>query len=159
MQSNKSAESVVQITDLRDLDAAFTIREQVFVHEQDVPAELEYDLHDRQPSTRHYLARTADGTPAGAARWRPTAEHAVKLERFAVLPPFRNQAVGSSLLKQVLADVRQELPETSVYLNAQLRAVPFYERHGFERVGEPFEEAGIRHYKMVLKRGQANEVK
>lgn len=139
-----------QITDLRDLDAAFTIRETVFVHEQGVPADLEYDLHDREPTTRHYLARAADGTPAGAARWRETA-HGVKLERFAVLPAFRNQEVGSALLKQVLADVRQQAP-TEVYLNAQLRAVPFYERHGFERVGEQFEEAGIQHYKMRLRK-------
>ena len=142
--------TATRISDLRDLDAAFTIREQVFVREQNVPAELEYDPHDRQPATRHYLARAADGTPAGAARWRQT-DNGVKLERFAVLPAFRNRAVGSALLKQVLADVRQEMPEALVYLNAQLRAVPFYERHGFGKVGEEFEEAGIQHYKMVLR--------
>ena len=138
------------ITDLRDLDAAFTIREQVFVHEQGVPADLEYDQHDRLPSTRHYLARAADGTPAGAARWRPTRQ-GVKLERFAVLPDFRNREIGGELLHLVLADVQRDFSETTVYLNAQLRAVPFYERHGFSKVGEPFEEAGIQHYKMVLK--------
>lgn len=141
---------MVQVTDLRDLDAAFTIREQVFVHEQGVPADLEYDAHDRQPTTRHYLARAADGTPAGAARWRPT-ENGVKLERFAVLPAFRNQEIGGALLRAVLADVREQAPGALVYLHAQLRAVPFYERHGFERVGELFEEADIQHYKMQLK--------
>lgn len=142
--------TVTNISDLRDLDAAFTIREQVFVHEQGVPADLEYDAHDRQATTRHYLARAADGTPAGAARWRQT-ENGVKLERFAVLPDFRNQEIGAALLKQVVADVRQQAPGEVVYLHAQLRAVPFYERHGFERVGKLFEEAGIQHYKMALK--------
>ena len=137
-----------RITDLRDLDAAFTIREKVFVEEQGVPAAQEHDEHDRRDA-RHYLARAADGTPAGAARWRETT-HGVKLERFAVLADFRNQAVGAALLQAVLADVRAERPDAEVYLNAQLRAVAFYERHGFRKVGELFEEAAIQHYKMVL---------
>ena len=137
-----------RITDLRDLDAAFTIREKVFVEGQGVPATLENDLHDRTDA-RHYLAHADDGTPAGAARWRET-DNGVKLERFAVLADFRNQEVGAALLHAVLADVQAELPDADVYLNAQLRAVPFYERHGFRTEGEVFEEANIQHYKMVL---------
>ena len=136
------------ITDLRDLDAAFTIREKVFVEGQGVPATLENDLHDRTDA-RHYLARADDGTPAGAARWRET-DNGVKLERFAVLDGFRNQQIGAALLHAVLADVQAELPDAEVYLNAQLRAVPFYERHGFRKEGEQFEEANIQHYRMVL---------
>ncbi|MBD2767617.1 GNAT family N-acetyltransferase [Hymenobacter sp. BT664] len=147
MQPTPSA-TAHRITDLRDLDAAFTIREKVFVEEQAVPSALEYDEHDRRDA-RHYLARAADGTPAGTARWRET-DHGVKLERFAVLPGFRNQAIGSTLLGVVLADVRAERPDALVYLNAQLRAIPFYERQGFQKVGEMFEEANIQHYKMVL---------
>ena len=137
-----------RVTDLRDLDAAFTIREKVFVEGQGVPPAKEHDEHDRTDA-RHYLARTADGIPAGAARWRET-ENGVKLERFAVLTDFRNQEIGAALLHAVLADVRAELPDVEVYLNAQLRAIPFYERHGFQKVGEMFEEANIQHYKMVL---------
>ncbi|MGI4738654.1 MAG: GNAT family N-acetyltransferase [Janthinobacterium lividum] len=138
-----------KIIDLRDLDAAFTIRENVFVGEQDVPAEAEYDAHDRAATTRHYLAQV-DGQPAGAARWRPT-ENGVKLERFAVLPAFRNHGVGTALVQQVLADVRAEAPAADqVYLHAQLRAIPLYERTGFQKVGDIFEECDIQHYKMVL---------
>ena len=137
-----------RISDLRDLDAAFTIREKVFVEGQGVPAALENDVHDRTDA-RHYLVRTDDGTPAGAARWREI-ENGVKLERFAVLEAFRNQEIGATILHAVLADVAAERPDAEVYLNAQLRAVPFYERHGFRKVGELFEEAGIQHYKMVL---------
>ncbi|OGX91894.1 GNAT family N-acetyltransferase [Hymenobacter coccineus] len=141
--------SAYRITDLRDLDAAFTIRETVFVAGQGVPADLENDEHDRRDA-RHYLARATEGTPAGAARWRET-ENGVKLERFAVLEAFRNQEIGATLLHAVLADVRAELPDKEVYLNAQLRAVPFYERHGFLKEGEMFEEAGLQHYRMVLR--------
>jgi len=143
--------TVTKITDLRDLDAAFDIREQVFVQEQGVPLEDEYDAHDREPTTRHYLALSgADNQPAGAARWRPTP-NGVKLERFAVLPAFRNQGVGEALVRQVLADVAAEAPAAAqVYLHAQLRAMPLYERLGFRPVGELFEECDIAHYKMVL---------
>lgn len=140
--------TVHQITDLRDLDAAFTIREKVFVAEQNVPAEAESDAHDRAATTRHYLARL-NGQPAGAARWRPT-ENGVKLERFAVLPAFRNQGVGEALVHQVLADVQAQAPDAAqVYLHAQLRAIPLYERTGFHKVGEMFEECDIQHYQMV----------
>ncbi|MDO7885724.1 GNAT family N-acetyltransferase [Hymenobacter cheonanensis] len=141
--------TVEKITDLRDLDAAFTIREKVFVGEQKVPADAEYDQYDRAGTTRHYLARV-DGQPAGAARWRPT-DHGVKLERFAVLPEFRNQGVGEALVHRVLADVRAEAPDAAqVYMHAQLRAIPLYERTGFRKVGEMFEECDIQHYQMVL---------
>ena len=141
--------TVEKVTDLRDLDAAFTIREKVFVGEQNVPADAEYDQHDRAATTRHYLARV-DGQPAGAARWRPT-ENGVKLERFAVLSEFRNHGVGQALVHRVLADVRAEVPEAAqVYLHAQLRAIPLYERTGFRKVGEMFEECDIQHYQMVL---------
>lgn len=141
--------TATKITDLRDLDAAFTIREKVFVQGQGVPADEEYDQHDRQATTRHYLARV-DGQPAGAARWRPT-DKGVKLERFAVLPAFRNHGVGTALVRQVLADVAAEAPDaTQVYLHAQLQAIPLYERTGFQKVGELFEECDIQHYKMVL---------
>ena len=138
-----------KVSDLRDLDAAFTIREKVFVQGQGVPADDEYDQHDRQRTTRHYLA-LVDGQPAGAARWRPT-DNGVKLERFAVLDEFRNQGVGQALVQVVLADVRAEVPDAAqVYLHAQLRAIPLYERTGFHKVGDMFEECDIRHYKMVL---------
>ncbi|MBF9140205.1 GNAT family N-acetyltransferase [Hymenobacter properus] len=142
------AATAYRITDLRDLDAAFTIREKVFQQEQGVPVALEFDEHDRRDA-RHYLARADDGTPAGAARWRET-DNGVKLERFAVLPEFRNQEIGAVLLRAVLTDVRAELPDAPVYLNAQIRAVPFYARHGFKTEGEMFVEADIQHYKMVL---------
>jgi predicted GNAT family N-acyltransferase len=138
-----------KVSDLRDLDAAFTIREKVFVQGQGVPADDEYDQHDRQATTRHYLA-LVDGQPAGAARWRPT-DNDVKLERFAVLDEFRNQGVGQALVQAVLADVHAEAPDAAqVYLHAQLRAIPLYERTGFQKVGDMFEECDIQHYKMVL---------
>jgi len=133
-----------------DLTAALAIRHQVFVVGQGVPAEAENDEHD-QTDAHHYLARTATGAACGAARWRRTGQ-GVKLERFAVLEEYRNQAVGAALLHRVLADVRAAHPAAPVYLNAQLRAIPFYERHGFHKVGDQFTECDIEHFKMELQK-------
>ncbi|KAA9339087.1 GNAT family N-acetyltransferase [Hymenobacter busanensis] len=144
--------TALRITSPADLEAAFAIRHKVFVEGQGVPPEKEHDQFDQAGAT-HYLARAADGTPCGAARWRPT-ENGVKLERFAVLEAYRNQQVGAALLHAVLRDVAAEHPGAEVYLHAQLGAVRFYLRHGFETAGEQFTEAGIEHYKMRWQRPQ-----
>lgn len=141
---------VTRITTEEDLTTALAIRRTVFVLGQNVPADLENDAHDRTDAT-HYLARAADGQPCGAARWRVT-ENGVKLERFAVLAGYRNQQAGAALLAVVLHDVQAAYPAAEVYLNAQLPAVRFYERHAFRKAGAAFWEAGIEHYKMVWQR-------
>ncbi len=137
---------VKKVSDIRDLDAGFTIREKVFVEEQQVPPDAEYDEHDK--TAHHYLA-TYNGEPVGAARWRET-EKGIKLERFAVLANYRNLQVGSAVLQMVLEDVKASYPERKIYLHAQLPAVPFYTRHGFKKEGEIFSECAIDHYKMVF---------
>jgi predicted GNAT family N-acyltransferase len=129
-----------------DRDLAFRVREQVFVDEQHVPREDEYDEHD--DAAHHYLA-WADGQPVGAARWRPT-EKGVKLERFAVLAPYRSKGVGGVLLRQVMADALAAHPDASLYLHAQVQAQRFYQRHGFLPEGELFYECEIPHYRMRL---------
>ena len=133
---------VQKITAEADLQQAFAIRDIVFVREQHCPARLE---HEHDDISVHFLA-TTDGTPAGAARWRQT-ELGYKLERFAVLKAFRGQGIASAMVQAVLAD----LPEDAayIYLNAQVDAVPVYEKNGFVTTGPQFEEAGIRHFKMI----------
>ncbi|GGK71959.1 GNAT family N-acetyltransferase [Rufibacter glacialis] len=139
--------SAHRITDPQEQAQAFKIREQVFVQEQNVPAEAEYDEHE--PTATHYLA-TVDGQPVGTARWRET-DKGIKLERFAVLAQYRNKQVGSFLLKKIMEDLTGALkPGQQVYMHAQLHAVPFYLRHSFSTVGDLFTECDIEHYKMVL---------
>ena len=120
---------------------AFAIRKAVFVEEQGVDASLEYD-HEEE--ARHYLLFLGE-KPLATARWRET-EKGIKLERFAVLPQFRNRGIGEVILKEVLKDVTSM--EKPIYLHAQLKAVSFYERNGFYKVGEQFTEAGIGHFLM-----------
>jgi predicted GNAT family N-acyltransferase len=122
-------------------EKAFSIRKAVFVEEQGVDASLEYD-HEEE--AHHYLLLLSE-KPIATARWRET-EKGIKLERFAVLPQFRNRGIGEILLKEVLKDVISA--EKPIYLHAQLKAVPFYQRNGFFKTGEPFTEAGISHYLM-----------
>ncbi|GAB3496730.1 GNAT family N-acetyltransferase [Spirosoma knui] len=139
---------VLPISSPEDLDKAFAIRRQVFVDEQKVSAEEEYD--EFEVSSQHFLAR-ADGTPCGTARWRRTS-NGIKMERFAVLKAYRGQGVGKALVRAVLDDIFGQQPEPieSIYLHAQVTAIPLYTSFGFVTVGSMFEEAGIQHYKMVL---------
>lgn len=124
---------------------ARAIRHSVFVEEQGVDAELEYE-HDEE--ARHYLLFIGE-KPIATARWRRT-EKGIKLERFAVLPPFRNRGMGEIILSAVLKDLTAE--KVLIYLHSQIKAVPFYERAGFEKEGKMFREAGIEHYLMFYRR-------
>ncbi len=128
--------------------AAFGIRREVFVDEQGVPTEAEYDQYEAV--ARHFMAY-AGGEPAGTARWRFT-DKGVKLERFAVRKPYRGRQVGSALLQAVLDDVRQHpgYLDQPIYLHAQVTAMPLYTKFGFRTVGNLFVECDIEHYKMEL---------
>jgi predicted GNAT family N-acyltransferase len=121
---------------------ALKIRHKVFIDEQQVPPDLEIE---NEESSSFYLL-FQDGLPVATGRYRETG-NGIKLERFAVLPGHRNKNLGTLLLKKVLDDLKYS--GKSVYLHSQLRAVPFYEREGFVKVGEMFEEAGIKHFTMV----------
>jgi len=136
--------SVQNVTDPTELETVFAIRREVFVVEQNCPPELEWEFEDE---SHHFLA-TVDGEPAGACRWRKT-EKGYKLERFAVLQKFRGKGVGQELVKAVLADLPPDA--AYVYMHAQIQAVTLYEKFNFEKLGPEFEEAGIRHFKMVRK--------
>jgi predicted GNAT family N-acyltransferase len=123
---------------------AFAVRTKVFVEEQQVDPDLEYDTYE--VVSQHYLVYIPGGEAIGTARWRET-ENGIKLERFAILPAYRNKQVGALLLEKVLSDT---IPlRKPIYLHAQLRAVPFYQRQGFATTGEPFREAGMEHYLMI----------
>ncbi len=125
-------------TDFADLRA---VRESVFVEEQRVPIEEEWDELD--PHCRHVIARDALHRPVGTGRLTPER----KIGRMAVLPEWRGKGVGGALLEALLDEARR-LGWPEVTLHAQTHAIPFYARHGFEAFGEEFMEAGIPHRKM-----------
>jgi predicted GNAT family N-acyltransferase len=126
--------------DFKDLRA---VREPVFVEEQRVPLELEWDELD--PKCHHVIARDDAHRPIGTGRLTP--EH--KIGRMAVLKEWRGRGVGEALLRALVERARElGLPEVS--LHAQVDAIGFYEKFGFEGYGERFEEAGIQHQSMKL---------
>lgn len=129
-------------------EQARVIRRRVFVEEQGCPPEEEWDGLDAV--SRHVLGRV-DGTPVATARWRTVPYEgalAAKLERFAVLPAHRDRGYGRQLVRYVLHDAHRAGFDT-LLLHAQAHLEPFYASLGFERVGEPFSEAGIPHVRMV----------
>ncbi len=136
---------VFKINDPSVLNEAFKIRKEVFVVEQQVDEKEEYEFEDE---SIHFIAKV-NGEYAGTARWRVT-DKGVKLERFAVKKEFRSIGVGSHLLSTVINDIPAE--HHYLYLHAQLSAMGLYSKYNFVAEGEMFEEAGIQHYKMVLKR-------
>lgn len=122
-------------------ETARAIRYAVFVEEQGVPVELEWDDQD-EPSW-HAVALADDGTPVATGRLLPDGH----IGRMAVLASARGTGVGATVL-QALMGKAVELGYAELVLNAQTHAAPFYERAGFAVSGEPFEEAGIPHVEM-----------
>lgn len=123
------------------------VRRAVFIEEQRVPEELEWDEHDAHAI--HALASTAAGTPIGTGRLLSDG----RIGRMAVLGPFRGRGVGSAILRLLLEAARERgYPE--VRLHAQTHALRFYAKYGFVAEGDEFIEAGIPHREMVLRRRQ-----
>jgi predicted GNAT family N-acyltransferase len=146
--SEPSAGSVeiVSVDDPGNLAEALAIRTVVFVDGQGVPPAIERDGLDDVAA--HLLARVA-GRPVGTLRWRLVEPRLAKIERVAVLAPWRGAGIGRALLDRAL----QELIARGVVaakLHAQADATRFYEPFGFRPSGQPFLEAGIRHQAMVV---------
>jgi len=132
------------ITPENDLKIAFAIRKKVFVEEQKVPEDIEWD--EFEYIANHVLAYIQD-KPVGTARWRQT-QKGMKLERFAVLPEFRSCGVGKKLVHFILKEL---MNSETIYLHAQEHVVQFYEHFGFVKKGSKFFEADIPHWLMELK--------
>ncbi len=125
---------------------AQAIRSAVFVQEQQIPAELEWDAADA--NCVHAVAYNRFGMALGTGRLLEHAPGVAKIGRMAVLSTLRGSAIGRALL-EALVDAARQRGEHEVILHAQQSAVGFYSRAGFTPRGEPFDEAGIAHLEMV----------
>lgn len=119
------------------------LRTEVFVIEQGIPPEIEFDALD--PDCRHIIARDAERRPIGCGRLSPAG----RIGRMAVLPAWRRQKVGASLLRGLIEQAAN-LGLSEVSAHAQTAALGFYRRCGFETVGSEFTEAGIPHIAIRL---------
>jgi predicted GNAT family N-acyltransferase len=128
------------------LQKAFDIRREVFIVEQKVEEDEEFDEFEK--NSHHFVALDNEGSPVGASRWRETSK-GVKLERFVVKKELRGQGLGSDLVRATLDDIiDQKGHGVYLYLHAQLDAVPLYQKFDFQKKGEKFDECNIWHYYM-----------
>ncbi len=124
----------------------FAIRQEVFVVEQEVDPDEEFD--EFEDISTHFVALDANDDPIGSARWRET-KNGIKLERFAVKATRRGDGIGGALVQAVLDNIEKSKGKGNLlYMHAQLKAIPLYERFGFQKKGEQFEECNIQHYSM-----------
>lgn len=141
------------------------IRLKVFVEEQGVPQELEVDAHDALAT--HVIALDADGLAVGTGRLVVQNESKSevyaegrhighighigcigRIGRMAVLQAFRNQSVGSTLMRGLI-ELALARGIGHLRLNARTTAIGFYERFGFDVRGEAFDDAGSPHIEMI----------
>lgn len=143
-----SGQSPVAILEIREGSwralgtEASKIRRAVFIEEQRVPLEEEWD--GRDPECRHFLA-LLDGRAVGTARLLPDAH----IGRVAVLAEARGAGVGAALMRASI-ETASRLGHPAVELAAQTHALDFYARLGFEAFGHEFLDAGILHRNMRL---------
>jgi predicted GNAT family N-acyltransferase len=126
-----------------DLDRAFEIRRQVFLEEQKVSPELEYDDDDRR-AVHVVAARRGEVIATGRIVFHP--DHA-RVGRMAVLAEHRGRGVGRAILLELLR-AAGEHGARHIVLHAQVQAIGFYESLGFVASGDVFDEAGIPHRQM-----------
>ena len=122
------------------------VRTEVFVQEQAIPAEMEWDEADA--TAVHVVAYNALGAPVATARLLQQAPGVGRIGRMAVRQVLRGSGVGAQVL-QALMQAAHTRGDHEVMLHAQCSAQGFYDRLGFKPRGEVFEEAGIPHIEMV----------
>lgn len=127
-----------------ELKDVFRIRRRVFITEQNIPPNLEYDEYDQ--IALHALAKNREKA-IGTARVLFLSNNRAKLERLAVLKSFRGRGIG----RGIISFLERELKHygiKKIILHAQCRATAFYESCGYQKTGTLFWEVGIKHIKM-----------
>ncbi|MEU8467540.1 GNAT family N-acetyltransferase [Streptomyces sp. NPDC029006] len=141
-------------TDLTDREACFAVRKEVFVAEQGVAEDIEYDAWDAVAV--HVLVVREDGVPLGtgrllhgeAATAKTGGDPAVgSLGRLAVSREARGLGIGAALVRAI-EDIARAEGLTALDLHAQTHAQGFYERLGYVAYGPEFPDAGIPHRAM-----------
>ncbi len=149
LESYERGEDMVQLHLGRWADLqkwASPLRTEVFVHEQKVPAELEWDEDDH--TALHCVALSRMGVVLATGRLLQHAPGVGRIGRMAVKRQMRGTDLGRRVLHALMEAARAR-GDTQVLLHAQCSAEGFYSRSGFVPQGAVFEEAGIAHIEMV----------
>ena len=128
-------------------DSFRNLRIEIFVKEQGVPEENEFDEYDLEVP---HLVIFSDGEAVATGRNIPYGENTVKIGRIAVKKDKRGMGLGEKIVIELLRKAREDGAKT-VKVGAQTHAVGFYEKCGFELLGTPeYLEENIPHYDMIL---------
>ncbi|WP_145044858.1 GNAT family N-acetyltransferase [Paenibacillus xylanexedens] len=139
--------TVVEVNNQELLEACFAIRMAIFVEEQGVPAEDEFDAYDALGTEARHILLYVDGVPAASARLR-IVDDVAKLERICVMLEYRKHGLGRVLIDK-LEQMALDQGLTKAKLHAQVQASGFYERLGYAPASDVFLEDGIPHLLMV----------
>lgn len=131
-------------TEAELIEQARVVRATVFIHEQGIAPELEYDELD--PACTHFVG-TVEGEPVTTARLRPIGDGIGKVERVATLSTARGNGYAKEIMLAIESVARASALR-ELKLGAQLTALPFYERLGYEAYGDDFLDADIPHRMM-----------
>lgn len=136
-----------RITVEEDLKIAFSIRKEVFVEEQGVPLEDEFDEHDTLDGQCKHILVYYNQQPVGTGRIR-TVDGLGKLERICILKPYRQFGLGKLIINE-LEQIAKEMGLSQVKLHGQTQAEGFYKKLGYQTASDVFMEDGIPHILMV----------
>ncbi|MEM1504271.1 GNAT family N-acetyltransferase [Domibacillus sp. 8LH] len=138
--------NVVKTTDLDQREDAYSVRTTVFVGEQNVPPALEID--ELEDEAVHFILYDEEQKPCGAGRFRTVGEFG-KVERICVLKEARGRGAGNLIMEAIEQHAQSVAGLTALKLDAQLHAIPFYEKRGYTVVSGEFVDAGILHKTMT----------
>ncbi|WHY02633.1 GNAT family N-acetyltransferase [Neobacillus sp. DY30] len=136
-----------RVTTDEELRAAFTIRKEVFVKEQGVPLEDEFDQFDTLNGLCEHILVQYNEQPVGTGRIR-FIDGAGKLERICILEPYRKFGLGKTIIN-TLEEIASERGASKVKLHGQTHAEGFYKKLGYQTSSDIFMEDGIPHILML----------
>jgi predicted GNAT family N-acyltransferase len=132
---------------IKNLNEIKKIRTVVFLHEQNIPEELEWDEYDK--SALHFGLFYKSCLVAYA---RSIENNVYWIGRMAVQKEYRNISIGSHLLQLVIAFLRDRNSQKDIFVSAQVQAIHFYEKNNFSVRRKTYLDAGILHTDMILRR-------
>lgn len=138
---------IVKVSNSIELEHAFSIRKTVFVEEQGVPLEDEFDQFDTLNGTCEHVLAYIDGESIGTGRVR-VLDGKGKLERICILEPYRKSGVGQKIINS-LEEISRDKGLIQVKLHGQSQAKGFYEKLGYSAASDEFMEDGIPHFLMI----------
>ncbi|MDT0123092.1 GNAT family N-acetyltransferase [Paenibacillus sp. RRE4] len=136
-----------KIDSIEGLNVAFQIREEVFVKEQNVPLEDEFDDYDHLDGQCEHILVYFNELPAGTGRII-IRDGVGKLDRICILKPYRRYGLGK-LIVTSLEEIAENKGISKVKLHGQTHAEAFYHKLGYQTTSDVFMEDGIPHYLMV----------